>query len=94
MNNATSIEPITALKAHSAQLIRRVQATGQPIVITQNGRATAVLQDVERYEEQRRTLLLLKALAHGDQELRRGEGISHAEALKHFDETLKGLGNV
>jgi prevent-host-death family protein len=94
MNIATAIEPITELKAHSAQLIRRVQTSGQPIMITQNGRATAVLQNVETYEEQRRTLLLLKFLAQGDLELKRDEGISHADARKHFGETLRGLSNA
>ena len=94
MNIVTGIEPITVLKAHSAQLIRRVQASGQPIVITQNGRATAVLQNVEAYEEQRRALLLLKFLAQGDLELKRGEGIPHADARKRFAETLKNLANA
>ncbi len=91
MNVATAIEPVTALKAHSARLIRRAQVSGQPIMITQNGKATAVLQDVETYEEQRRTLLLLKFLSQGDRELKRGEGIPQADARKHFDATLKGL---
>ena len=94
MNVATAIEPVTVLKAHSAQLIRRVQASRQPIVITQNGRATAVLQNVEAYEEQRRTLLLLKLLAQGDRELKQGEGLPHANARKHFEKTLKGLAHA
>jgi prevent-host-death family protein len=94
MNVATAIEPITVLKANSARLIKRVQVSGQPIVITQNGQATAVLQDVQTYEEQRRTLHLLKFLVQGDQELKRGAGIPQASAQKHFAETLKGLTNA
>ena len=45
-----AIEPITTLKAKGAELIRRAKETGQPIIITQNGKATAVLVDVERLE--------------------------------------------
>ena len=91
MNLATAIEPVTVLKTRSAQLISEAKASGQPIVITQNGRATAVLQDVDSYEEQRRALLMLKFLAEGDRQLRDGKGVSHSAAKKHFAKTLKGL---
>ncbi len=91
MNAATAIEPVTALKAQSAKLIRRAQDTRQPIVITQQGRATAVLLDIESYEEQRRSLLLLKLLAKGNQELQAGKGIAHQEAKDHFRARLAGM---
>jgi prevent-host-death family protein len=91
MNAATAIEPVTVLKTRSAQLIKDARTSGQPIIITQNGKATAVLQDVETYEQQRQALLLLKFLAQGDQELKRGQGIPHAATRRHFDETLRNL---
>ena len=94
MNAATAIEPVTALKTRSAQLIRKAYDSGQPIVITQNGKATAVLQDIETYEEQRHALLLLKLLSQGDQELRRGKGVKHATARKRFEKSLKELRNA
>jgi prevent-host-death family protein len=91
MNTAIAIEPVTALKSKSAKLIRRAHETRQPIVITQQGKATAVLQDVESYEEQRRSLLLLKLLAKGDQELKAGHGVSHKKAKHHFQEKIEKL---
>ncbi len=91
MDLGTAIEPVTELKTRSAQLIKKARTSGQPIVITQNGKATAVLQDVESYEEQRRALLLLKFLAQGDKELKEDRGIRHAAAKRHFDETLRNL---
>ena len=94
MNAATAIEPVTALKTRSAQLIRETRDSGQPIVITQNGKATAVLQDVETYEAQRHALLLLKLLSQGDQALKRGEGVKHSTARKRFEKTLKELRNA
>lgn len=94
MNAATAIEPVTALKTRSAQLIREARDTRQPIVITQNGKATAILQDIETYEEQRNALLLLKLLSQGDQELRRGKGVKHSTARKRFEKTLKELRNA
>ena len=91
MNMATAIEPVTELKTRSAKIIKEARDSGQPIVITQNGRATAVLQDVETYEEQRRALLLLKLMAQGDQELTRGRTVDHASARKRFEKKLKDL---
>ena len=94
MNVATAIEPVTVLKTRSAQLIKEVRASRQPVVITQNGKATAVLQDVETYEEQRRALLLLKLMARGDRELKRDKAARHAIARKRFAKTLKDLQNA
>jgi prevent-host-death family protein len=88
----TSIEPVTTLKTRSAELIRKARETGQPVVITQNGRATAVLQDVETFERQRKALLLLRYLAQGDHEIRLGKGIPDPEADAHFRARLEALG--
>ncbi|MDA0323522.1 MAG: type II toxin-antitoxin system Phd/YefM family antitoxin [Verrucomicrobia bacterium] len=85
----TAIEPVTALKTQSAKLIRRARETRQPIVITQNGKASVVVQDVETYEEHRKALLLLKFLSQGDQQLKKGIGISHARVKKHLAGKLK-----
>jgi len=91
MNYAKGIEPVTVLKTRSAELIRQAQETGQPIIITQNGKPTAVLQDVESFQRQREALTLLKILAKGDQELSRGKGISHDEVLQRIERKLKDL---
>ena len=84
MNYAEAIEPVTILKTKSAELIRKARESGQPIVITQNGKATAVLQDVDSYQRQREALLLLRYLARGDRDYRQGKVISDAEADQHF----------
>lgn len=91
MDYANSIEPVTVLKTKSAEMISRARESGQPIVITQNGKATAVLQDIETFERQRNALLLLAFLSKGDRELREGRGVSHAEATKRFERKLKEL---
>ncbi|MEM7356198.1 MAG: type II toxin-antitoxin system Phd/YefM family antitoxin [Acidobacteriota bacterium] len=92
MNYAKAIEPVTTLKSKSAELVRRARESGQPIIITQNGKATAVLQDVESYERQRQALLLLKYLARGDRDSRQGKLLPDAEADQHFRQRLKALG--
>ncbi len=91
MNYAEGIEPVTVLKTRSAELIRLARQTGQPIIITQNGKPTAVLQDVESFQRQREALTLLKILAKGDQELGEGRGISHDEVLARIQRKLEDL---
>ena len=88
---AKSIEPVTVLKTKSAELIRKARDSGQPIVITQNGKATAVLQDVESFQRQREALLLLKFMATGDQQLRAGQGVTHAKAGDRIRRKIKAL---
>lgn len=88
----TSIEPVTTLKTRTAELIRKARESGQPVVITQNGRATAVLQDVESFERQRKALLLLRYLAKGEHEIRAGKGVPDQEADAHFRARLETLG--
>jgi prevent-host-death family protein len=91
MKYSEAIEPVTTLKTRSAELIRRARDTGQPIVITQNGKATAVLQDVESFERQRKALLLLRYLAQGEEEVSSGKGVPHGKAVRLFEKKLKEL---
>ena len=75
MNLAARIKPISYLKAHSAELIRELGEGAPPLVITQNGEAKAVLQDVGSYEAAQETLALLKLLALGRDEIAAGRTV-------------------
>ena len=72
MKLSRQVRPITYLKAHAAEMIRGVAEKRQPYVITQNGEAKAVLQDMESYEQTQETLALLKILALGNQQIEEG----------------------
>ena len=72
MSLARRIKPISYLKAHTADAMLSLSEYGEPLVITQNGVAKAVLQDVESYEETQETLALLKILALGNQQIEEG----------------------
>jgi len=78
MDLTKDVEPVTSLKRSAAELIARATDRHSPIVITQNGRPTAVLQDVDSYERQQRALHLLKLLAQGDQDQRAGRTLDEA----------------
>ena len=74
------IRPISWLKANSAQVIRDLGEGSGPLVITQNGEAKAVLQDVGSYDATQETLALLKLLALGRADINAGRAAS-AEGL-------------
>jgi prevent-host-death family protein len=72
MRYSTQVKPISYLKAHAADVLAELNAQREPLVITQNGEAKAVLQDVASFEETQQTLALLKILALGQQEVEAG----------------------
>lgn len=72
MRYSTQVKPISYLKAHAAEVLAQIAAEREPVVITQNGEAKAVLQDVASYEQTQETMALLKILALGQQEVASG----------------------
>jgi prevent-host-death family protein len=85
----TNIAPITELKRDAASLIDRASEQRSPIVITQNGRATAVLQDVESFEQDRRAFALLKLALQGDADVAAGRTVSRADYKKRLADLVK-----
>lgn len=67
-----STHPVSTVKARLAEMIDTARATGEPIVITQNGVGTAVLQDLESWESMKRSLAMLKLIAQGERDVRKG----------------------
>jgi prevent-host-death family protein len=76
---STQIRPISYLKANAAEVLRLLEEQRKPMIITQNGEAKAVIQDVTSYEETQETLALLKILALGSQQVERGESTPISE---------------
>ena len=72
MRYSSQVKPISYLKANAAEVLTRLAEQREPLVITQNGEAKAVLQDVASFEETQETLALLKILAIGQQDVDEG----------------------
>ena len=72
MKLSSQIKPISYLKAHAAEIVRNMHDQGAPLVITQNGEAKVVLQDIESYEQTQETMALLKILALGNRQIEAG----------------------
>ena len=81
MRYSTQIKPISYLKAHAAEVFDELAARREPMVITQNGEAKIVIQDVRSYEETQETLALLRILALGNQEIAEGQVVPAGEAM-------------
>ena len=73
MKLSRQIKPISYLKAHAAEIMRSLSEQGEPLVITQNGEAKAVMQDIESYEQTQETMALLKILALGTRQIEEGK---------------------
>jgi prevent-host-death family protein len=84
MRYSTQVKPISYLKANAARVLQQLAENREPLVITQNGEAKAVLLDVASYEETRETLALLRVLALGNREVEQGEVRSLPEVVERL----------
>jgi len=71
MSLEKDIRPITYLKTRAAELLKQVNETRRPVIITQSGEPKAVLQDPQSYESMRNALGLLKLISQGEEEIRK-----------------------
>ena len=72
MRYSSQVKPISYLKANAAEVLTHLAEQREPMVITQNGEAKAVLVDVASFEETQETLAMLKILALGNQDVAAG----------------------
>ena len=84
MKYSTQIKPISYLKANAAEVMRHLAEQRKPMIITQNGEAKAVIQDVASYEETQETLALLKILALGNRQIEEGRVAPIADVVKRL----------
>ena len=73
MKLSSRIKPISYLKAHASEIVRTLGDQGEPLVVTQNGEAKVVLQDIDSFEQTQETLALLKILALGGRQIEAGQ---------------------
>jgi prevent-host-death family protein len=86
MKYSTRVRSISYVKANAADLIRELGEGRAPLIITQNGEAKAVMQDVAAYEQDQETLALLKILALGRRQVEEGKTVPADEAFRRLRE--------
>ena len=79
---ATSARPITDLKTHAKDVVEEAVRSGEPILITQNGRARVVVMDARRHDDMQATLSMLKLLAQSQESLARGAKTHSSEDVR------------
>ncbi len=90
MRYSTQIKPISYLKANAAEVLLELAESREPMIITQNGEAKAVIQDVASYERTQETLALLKILALGKKDIQAGRVKPAAEVIAGLRAKYKG----
>jgi prevent-host-death family protein len=83
-----NIIPISDLRQDAAKVLQQVRDSGGPLIITQRGRATAVMLSVETYERAERDRELLRLLALGEKEIEAGAGHDLDAVLAEADALL------
>lgn len=89
MNISKDIKPVTYLKAKAADLLKQINETRRPVIITQNGEPKAVLQDPKSYENMRNAIGLLKLISQGEGDIRNGTVKSQEDIFKDIEISLK-----
>jgi len=86
---STQIKPISYVKAHASELLDKIAEEREPIIITQNGEARAVLVDVHTYENSQETMALLKILALGERQVAAGAVDDASVVFNRLRERMK-----
>ena len=89
MKLSSRIKPIRYLKAHAAEIVRTLGDRREPLIITQNGEAKVVMQDIDSYEQTQETVALLKVLALGIRQVEAGRVQPAADVVARLREWRK-----
>jgi prevent-host-death family protein len=89
MNITKDIRSVTCLKAKAADLLEQINYTRRPIIITQNGKPKAILQDPQTYENMRNTIGLLKLISQGEKNIKSGKVKTQNEVFDNIERILK-----
>jgi prevent-host-death family protein len=76
------VRPVTYMKTRAAELLRSVDRSRRPVIITQSGEPKGVLMDFASYQELRQATLLLRLIAQGEADVRRGRTLAQARVFK------------
>ena len=84
MKLSNQIRPISYVKAHASEIVRNISKKQEPLIITQNGKAKVVIQDIESYEQTQQTMALLKILSLGVRQIEEGKVLPAEDVVKRL----------
>ncbi len=89
MKLSESVIPISYFKAHASEIVRQISGKQKTMIITQNGEAKAIVQDIHLYEQTQESLAMLKILAQSSQSLREGKTRSVKDSFEVLRNRIK-----
>jgi len=89
MQIVNDIKPVTYLKNRAADVLKQINETHRPMIITQNGEAKAVIQDPKSYEDMRNTISILKLLSFAEEDIRNGNLHTQEDVFNSVEELLE-----
>ena len=89
MKITQDIKPVTYLKSRAADILKQINETHRPVIITQNGEPKAILQDPKSYENMRNAIGILKLISQGEDGIRSGNSRSQQEVFENIENFLK-----
>ena len=90
MRPSTDIRPVTEFRANTSAVIEQMHASKRPVILTQHGRSTAVLLDVDVYEEMVDELEFMRNLQVAESQIAAGQAIPHEEVARRMREKYLG----
>jgi len=89
MQIINDIKPVTYLKSRAADVLKHINETRRPMIITQNGEAKAVIQDPKSYEDMKNAISLLKLLSFAEEDIKNGNTHSEEDVFNSVEELLE-----
>jgi prevent-host-death family protein len=89
MNISSDIKPVTYLKSRAADILKQINETHRPVIITQNGEPKAVIQDLESFENMKNAIGILKLISMGEEDIRRGNVLNQEQVFESIETQLK-----
>ena len=89
MKMEQDIRPVTWLKNRTREMLDQINRTRRPVIVTQNGKPRAVIQDPKSYESTQEALAMLKFVAMGEREFEQGKGTPQEEVFARAKKRLR-----
>jgi len=89
MQLINDIKPVTYLKSRAADVLKHINETHRPMIITQNGEAKAVIQDPKSYEDMKNAISILKLLSFAEEDIKNGNLHNEEDVFSSVEELLK-----
>jgi prevent-host-death family protein len=94
MNFKDDIRPISYIKTNAADMLKRVNDTHNPIIITQNGEAKAVLLDTESYQSMKNSIGILKVFSQSEKNIDENKVYTQESVFSELDGKLAELKKI